>query len=190
MNQHPEIIKQLKEGSYKAFNCLYEQYFDLLYGFIFRLTRSHEQTRELVQETFIKVWINRHKINPDLSFKAWLFTMAENQLKDLLRKQFNNPVFEDFLHYSSDEKLTIGDPDTFDFEAFNLSLANAKKKLSPRQIQIFELSKEQGLSSAEIAGQLELTEQSVYNYLHQALTILRKEMTAFYPLFFLFFIRP
>ena len=63
MNQHPEILRQLKEGSYKAFNTLYEQYFDLLYGFIFGLTRSHEQTSELVQEAFIKVWINRQKID-------------------------------------------------------------------------------------------------------------------------------
>lgn len=190
MNQYPEILKQLKEGSYKAFNCLYEQYFDLLYGFIFGLTRSHEQTRELVQETFIKVWVNRQKIDPDLSFKAWIFTMAENRLKDVLKKQFNNPVFEDFLTYSSDEKLVVNEPDSFDFEAFNLALEQAKKKLSPRQTEIFELSKEQGLSATEIAKQLELTEQSVYNYLYQALTILRKEMTAYYSLFIIFFVNP
>lgn len=189
MNDYPKILQQLKDGSYKAFNCLYEQYFRLLYGFVFNLTRSHEQTRELVQETFIKVWIYRQKINPDLPFKAWLFKMTENQLKDRLRKQFESPDFEDYLVYCTDEKLTINDQDSFDFEAFNSSLASAKKKLSPRQMQIFELCKEQGLSTTEVATQLNLVEQSVYNYLHQALSILRKEMSSFYTLFFLFFLK-
>ncbi len=188
MSQHPEILKQLKEGSYKAFNSLYEQYFDLLYGFIFGLTRSHEQTKELVQEAFIKVWINRQKIDPDLSFKAWLFKMAQNQLKDQLKKQFNNPIFEDYLIHCSDEQLSVNEQDSFDFEAFNQSLAKAKEKLSPRQVQIFELAKEQGLSATEVADKLQISEQSVYNYLHQALGILRKEMSTFYTLFFMFFL--
>ena len=185
MNQHPEILRQLKEGSYKAFNSLYEQYFDLLYGFIFGLTRSHEQTRELVQEAFIKVWINRQKIDLNLSFKAWLFKMAQNQLKDQLKKQFNNPIFEDYLIHCSDEQLSLNEQDSFDFEAFNHSLTKAKEKLSPRQVQIFELTKEQGLSATD---RLQISEQSVYNYLHQALSILRKEMSAFYTLFLMFFL--
>ncbi|WP_106828341.1 RNA polymerase sigma factor [Parabacteroides pacaensis] len=188
MNPHPEILKQLKEGSYNAFNCLYEQYFDLLYGFIFGLTRSHETTKEMVQEAFIKVWINRQKIDLELSFKAWLFKIAQNQLKDQLKKQFNDPVFEDYLIHCSNEQLTISEQDQFDFEAFNQALTKAKEKLSPRQVQIFELSKEQGLSASEIANKLQISEQSVYNYLHQALNILRKEMSPFYTLFFIFFL--
>lgn len=188
MHQQPEILIQLKEGSYKAFNCLYEQYFDLLYGFVFSLTRSHELTRELVQEAFVKVWINRQKIDPDLSFKAWLFKMAQNQLKDQLKKQFNNPIFEDYLVHCSNEQLSVSEQDSFDFDAFNRSLAKAKEKLSPRQILVFELAKEQGLSALSIADKLQISEQSVYNYLHQALSILRKEMSPFHTLFFLFFL--
>lgn len=190
MSQHQEVLKQLKEGSYKAFNCLYEQYFDLLYGFIFGLTRSHEQTREIVQETFIKVWVNRQKIDWNLSFKAWLFKMAQNQLKDQLKKQFNNPIFEDYLIHCSDEQLSIDEQDNFDFEAFNQFLTTAKEKLSSRQVQVFELAKEQGLSATDIARKLQISEQSVYNYLHQALSILRKEMSAFHTLFFIFFLHP
>ena len=114
--------------------------------------------------------------------------MAQNQLKDQLKKQFNNPVFEDYLIHCSNEQLSINEQDSFDFEAFNQSLAKAKEKLSPRQVQIFELTKEQGLSATEVANRLQISEQSVYNYLHQALSILRKEMSTFYILFFMFFL--
>ena len=131
MSQHPEILKQLKEGSYKAFNSLYEQYFDLLYGFIFGLTRSHEQTKELVQEAFIKVWINRQKIDLDLSFKAWLFKMAQNQLKDQLKKQFNNPVFEDYLIHCSDEQLSVNEQDSLILKR-SINLWLKQKKSCPQ----------------------------------------------------------
>jgi RNA polymerase sigma-70 factor (ECF subfamily) len=182
------IIEQLKGGSYQAFNRIYEQYFDLLYGFVLGLTHSHEKTREVVQDAFIKVWINHGKINPELSFKAWLFKMAQNIVIDKLKEQFSNPVFEDYLIYLSDEKLAEPFQDDFDFEMFNKVLLDAKKKLSPRQLQVFELCKENEMSSTEVAQKLHVSEQTVYNYLHQALDILRKEIRPFYLLFLLLFL--
>lgn len=190
MNENSDLLLQLKEGSYAAFNRIYEQYFDLLYGFIFRLTRSHARTKELVQETFIRVWIHRESIDPEQPFKAWLYAIARNLLRDQLRKQFNDPVFEDYLIHCSNEKLTVQwqDADPFDLEAFRLALTKAKKKLTPRQLEIFESCKEKGMAPAEVATKLNLSEQSVYNYLHQALTILRKELSSSYLFFFLFFL--
>ncbi|MDR1938968.1 MAG: sigma-70 family RNA polymerase sigma factor [Tannerellaceae bacterium] len=186
-NDHITTLKQLQGGSYKAFEILYKQYFDLLYGFIFSLTRSHESTEEIVQETFIKVWINHRKINPAFSFKAWLYRMAHNQLLDQLRKQFHSPLFEDYLNHCTNEDLSVeSDEGSFDFEAFRRSLNAAKGKLSPRQAEVFERSKEQGFTTGEIAKQLNISEQAVYNYLSQALTILRNELSSLHFLLLLF----
>lgn len=188
-NDVPILLTRLKNGSYKAFDCLYEQYFDLLYGFVFTLTRSHGQTRELVQETFIKVWIYRQKIDPSLSFKAWLYKMARNQLLDNFRKQWNDPLFEDYLAHCTDEKLAVNsEDDSFDYEAFRNSLIRAKTKLSPRQTEVFELCKEQGYSAPEVAAQLDISENVVYNYLSQAIAILRKEMNSHTRLFSILFL--
>ena len=179
---------QLKQGSYKAFNALYSQYFDLLYGFVFTLTRSHMQTTELVQDTFIKVWLNRQKIDPDLSFKAWLYTIARNNLLDQVKKQWNNPLFEDYLNHCTEEKLLVNEQNgSFDFEAFRRLLDQSKKKLSPRQAEVFELNKEQDYTVSEIASKLNISEQVVYNYLSQAKTILQKEMKPFQAMFLLLF---
>ena len=188
MDKNKVLIIQLKNGSYKAFNALYGQYFDLLYGFIFTLTRSHDQTTELVQETFIKVWLNREKIDPDLSFKAWLYKIAKNHLLDQLKKQWNHPLFEDYLTHCADENISVNSwEESFDFEAFRNLLNKAKKKLSPRQVEIFELNKEQDIPVSEIATQLQITEQAVYNYLSQAKAILQKEMKPFRTMLFWFF---
>lgn len=188
MNDSREMLLQLKGGSYKAFTQVYEVYFDLLYGFVLRLTHSHAQTREIVQETFIRVWINRQGINPELSFKAWLFKVAQHLVTDHLRQQFASPVFEDYLNHRTNEKLiTPSSLDSFDFDLFNRSLSEAKKKLSPRQLYVFEMCKEKGFSPSEVALELQVAEQTVYNYLHQALTLLRKEIPSVYFLAFAVF---
>lgn len=188
MNQNTVLLQQLKEGSYKAFTHLYGDYFDLLYGFVFSLTRSHVKTTEIVQETFIKVWINRSKIEVDLSFKAWLYRMAKNLLLDQLRSQFHLPLFEDYLVHVSDEQLSVdANEGSFDFHLFQRALAKTKQKLSPRQAEVFELCKEQGLSVEEVVRRLNISEQAVYNYLSQAMKVIREDLSHFMPLLYLFF---
>jgi RNA polymerase sigma-70 factor (ECF subfamily) len=186
-NELQKLVIQLKKGSYKAFDALYKIYFDLLYGYVLRLTHSHESTQEIVQNTFVKIWQNRKNLDVDLSFKAYLFKIAKNDIMNGLRKSVYNPVFEDYLSYCEDEQMAIHVEHEFDIEMFNLLLNKAKRKLSPRQAEIFELIKEHGLSPTETAQKLSLSEQVVYNYLSQSLSILRKEMKQMAPFFILHF---
>lgn len=181
-------IEALKNGSYKAFEVLYDEYYHLLYGYVFGLIRSHEDTREIVQNTFIKIWLHRAKLDPELSFKAWLFKIAKNSLLNDVKKKWNNPLFEDYMLHCEDAELTENNSE-FDFELFRIALVKAKVKLTPRQKEVFELSKEENYTPSEIAVKLHITEDSVYNYLSAAITVLRKEMKdlSFALLFFVFF---
>lgn len=188
MNKEKKYILSLKDGSHDAFDALYEIYFDSLYGFIFSLIRSHNITTELVQETFIKVWINHAEINTNESFKAWLYKIAKNNLIDHLRKQWKDPKFEDYVTLCSNESLATSDNHNFDYDYFLLTLEEAKKKLSPQQRKVFELIKEQDLSATEVATKLKISEQAVYNYLSQAKSKLEKTLKPFQGLFlWLFF---
>jgi RNA polymerase sigma-70 factor (ECF subfamily) len=118
-----------------------------------------------------------------------LFKVAQNLIIDGFRKQLGNPVFESYLDYR--DKLASGGEDVeqkMDFDLFVKRLEVAKKQLTPRQREIFELSKEQGVPVSEIAARLHLTEQTVYNQLSVAMQTLRKNMkVAFCLLFCLFF---
>lgn len=172
-----KLKTKFKSNSEDAFKTLFSTYFDLLYGFVFSLTKSHDQTEDIVQETFIKVWQKRDQVNPELNFKAWLFAIAKNQIIDAFRKSLRDPLFEDYLIYSSDENLSItSQEDSFDFDWFKEALREAKKKLSPRQEQVFRLCKELGYPPSQVAILLNISDQVVYNYLSQALFILRKEL--------------
>lgn len=73
-----DYINGLIAGSYKDFTSLYEIYAPQLYAFIFKLTRSKIHSKDILQETFISIWVHRKQTNPDLSFKSYLFTIARN----------------------------------------------------------------------------------------------------------------
>jgi len=181
MDNNIKLLTLLKKGSYKAFEELYEQYFDTLYNFAFTLIRSHDKTSDIVQDTFIKVWINHQKIDLDLSFKAWLFKIAKNQILDEFRKQVRSPLFENYIAYCHDESLSFDNiEEALDFEKFYQDLETAKSKLSPRQREVFDLLKEHDLSISEVSKKLNISTQVVYNYLSQALAILRKEIPPHY----------
>ena len=147
------------------------------------MTHSDALAKDIVQETFIKVWVRREQIDLDMSFSAFLFTMAKNQLLNEFRRQANSPLFlEDVVlnETAIERKLS--------FEEFNHRLEIAKQKLTPRQRELFELNKEQGITITEIAAKAFISEQSVRNQLSQALHVLRKELGKYALLFSLFFI--
>lgn len=178
------LLRQLQAGSHQAFQRLYESYFDLFYGFIFRFTRSHSFTIDIVQITFTKVWDSHAQIIPDNSFKAWLFKIGKNEMINALKKQWNDPLFVDFLSLYESESLQVEPDDTYDLNRFKEDLKVAKQKLTFRQRLVFELYQEQGLSATEIANQLQINEQSVYNHLSKALATLRNELRIYGPLLF------
>lgn len=187
LSEKETLILELKNGSYKAFESLYDEYFNLLYGYIFGMIRSHTQAQEIVQDTFIKVWLHRSKIDSELSFKAWLYKIAKNQLLNDIKKNYSDPVFEDYLAHCENHNLTAQPDHDFDLELFRIALVKAKQKLSPRQVLVFEMCKEAGFPATEVAQKLNITEASVYNYLSQSLSILRNEMKELSFMFFIFF---
>ena len=173
-------LERLRKGSYKDFTKLYELYVSRLYAFALGLTHSDVLAKDIVQETFIKVWIRREQIDPDMSFRSFLFTMAKNQLLNEFRRQANGPLFlEDIAFVESGECDETAIERKLSLEEFNHKLEVSKQKLSPRQRE---------LSITEIAVKTLITEQSVRNQISQALHILRKELGNYAYLFSLFFI--
>ena len=189
MKSEKDYINGLIAGSYKDFTCLYELYAPSLYAFVFKLTRSTTRAKDILQETFINIGVHRKQTNPDLSFKSYLFTIARNLVLNEFRKNINNPILSDYLEYCNQEGLSENPTEQkIDFDEFNRRLQEAKKKLTPRQREIFEMNKEDGLSIHEIAMQTTISEQSVRNQLSAAIQQLRKEMKEYLLLFILLFL--
>lgn len=186
--QEKDLIKEVKNGSEKAYKELYSQWISRLYRFVFQYLKSESATDDVVQETFLRIWTNRENLNPEESFKSYIFTIAYHFLLKELRRQINTPSMEDYVEYQNELITSAEDiPAELDYDKFTKALDIAKGHLSPRQKEIFELNKEYGMSISEIASRLSITEQVIRNQLSAALKILRKELKQYYPLL-LFFI--
>lgn len=174
-----EYIKQLQNDSKEAFEYLYYTYSPRLYGFIFNLTKSAEMAEEVVQEAFIKIWENRAHIQPDYSFKSYLFMIARNHVINVFRRHSIMTNLEEYGNLQNDIAFSDNNAENYaEINDLRAYIEKAKTHLTPRQQQIFELSKEKGLSNQEIADLLKITKQSVKNQLSASLHILQSYFNA------------
>ncbi len=174
---HEDYIKNLQKGSYSDFNNLYNLYVDRLYSFAYNLTHSSDMAEEIVQEVFLKVWQIRERISSDYSFQSLLFTIAKNKFLNSLRKQVELYSYDEYIaQFDNASHLENTTENDFAFKELNESIISAKSKLTSRQKEIFELSKEENLSNREIAERLHISEQSVRNQLSCALKVIKEEL--------------
>lgn len=183
-----EYILELNQGSYRAFDALYALYAKRLYGYALKLTKSHQDAEEIVQDTFVKLWLNREYVLPNESFQSYLFTISKNTLLNKLRSVINAPVFVDYLDFANEQGISENNITyELDLKDFQKKVNEAKQSLSDTQLKVFELIKELGCNNAEAALRLNLSEQTIKNQLSIALKILRKKLQEHSALFtFLF----
>lgn len=170
-------IKALKKGSYEAFDIVYDMYSSRLYGYCYQYTKSHEDTQDIVQEVFAALWRYRESIRDENTILYFLFQIAKNRLINRFRSQVNSPVFEEYVSYCDELKHSVNDTSRLvEFDDFKQKIKHIKSKLPSMQRKIYEYSREQELSNKEIAGLMELSEQTVKNQLSLALKVFREKL--------------
>ncbi|MFO8148410.1 MAG: RNA polymerase sigma-70 factor, partial [Gillisia sp.] len=160
-----ELVKLLKKGDMKAFDIIYKKYSRRLYGFVFRYLKQEADTEEIVQEVFIKIWKSREKIDIYSSFESFLFTIAYNATMSLLRKRVSETRSREYL--KSLQQIDTADHviDEIQFKELNHKVQSLLEQLTPRQKEIYQLSREEGLTHEEIAQKLNISKSTVNNHL-------------------------
>ncbi|HVK48592.1 MAG TPA: RNA polymerase sigma-70 factor [Pseudobacter sp.] len=180
-----ELVQLLKSSDEAAFNEMYGRYHGLLYIYACRITRNNDEAADMLQELFMQIWDKRALLEIGNSLRGWLYAAVRYKFFDRLDKL---KVREEYLRslqqfteegmYSTDEYIRAKEL---------AALIEAGISSLPAKMQeIFSLSRKQELSHREIADQLQVTEKTVKNQVHNALRILRSKLGLFgYLLFFL-----
>lgn len=167
-----ELLARLAHGDEKAFGILFHHYRHKIYAYAFHLTRDPGQADELVQETFLKVWLHRDKIPHLLRFDNWLFTIARNHIFDMLKEIAREEAFRLQADDSPETGTNVVEDRMLNREN-EVRLRQAVDQLPPRQKLIFTLSRHKGLKHEEIANELHISRNTVKTHLVQALKTLR-----------------
>ena len=85
-NEEKNILSELLEGNEHAFEQIYRLYSPRLFGRLMKLVKSEAQAEEILQEVFLKIWEHRNFIDPEKSFRSFLFKIAENKVYDFFEK--------------------------------------------------------------------------------------------------------
>ena len=181
-------IKELQNGSHKAFNVIYDMYADKLYGFLLAHTKSPQISEDIVQETFLKLWINRKSISVEGSIQSLLFTISRHKMIDSFRSQINKVEFELYIDYIDEKSFEDdGIESKLFYDDFLKALKLSKKLLTEGQLEIFERNKEKGETIEEIASSLQISEQTVKNQLTTAMKKIRSQLSKKSILFLIIF---
>jgi RNA polymerase sigma-70 factor (family 1) len=184
-------VTLLKVGDAKAFDRLFGCYSKRLYYFALGYLKSKEEAEEVVQDVFYKIWLNRESLNPQLSFKAYIFKIAYRRINELFRKVAQE---QDYRHeiistsFDFDNNLD----ERTDYHSLLQLVEKIVNNLPPRQKEIFTKRKRDGLSVKEVAELLGIAPKTVENHLNEALKTIKsglmKENIAGF-LFFALFIK-
>jgi len=169
-----ELLLLITEGDEAAFREIFQRYGDVVYANIYAVIKSQSATKDLVQDTFLRVWLYRDKLPGIENFRSWLLRISYNRAFTYLHEVATQQKKTD--RYG--EKYGIRDGNNATEEAVQLNLLKniikeTVHKLPKQQKKIYQLSREQGLKIPEIAAELGIAESSVKNTLGRALQALR-----------------
>jgi len=88
-----ELIKRFQSGDESAFEEIVLRYRDRLINFAYRYIGDQRESEDLVQDTFLKVYQNRHAYREIAKFSTWIYTITSNLSKTLLRKRKTRKLF-------------------------------------------------------------------------------------------------
>ena len=186
-----ELLLLLQKDDRVAFYNLYERYSKRLYGFVLQYVKRDADAEEIVQEVFIKIWEKRKTIDVYSSFESFLFTIAYNATISLLRKRVTESKYLAHLQSIQQVNDTAELTDELYFNELNEKLKSLLNELTPRQREIFRLSREEGLTHEQIAGKLNITLNTVKKHMTNTISFLKKHLDnglAISSLFFYLFV--
>lgn len=178
MKVEPEhIIDRVKSGDKGAFGALVKQHQQYAYHLAFRLLCNEEDAKDVVQDSFVKIWRNIGQFNPQTKFTTWMFKIVTNTAIDKLR--YNKRFEADSLARIQDNMSHLLDetPETLLHQNETGRLIKGLTGILPEKQQlVFVLRDLQGLSTEEVSEVLKMPTTSVKSNLHFARKVIREKL--------------
>lgn len=174
MNEIQAIGRRLSAGDTAAFRALYDLYFDRLAAFVFKLCKLESVTEDIVQEVFLKIWVNRASLAQVSNLEGYIFTIAHHRVMDHLRALSRETRLREMIATTDHSSDLPESP--LQLKELQHLIQAALAELSPQKQQVFFLYKYQGLSHDEIAAAMGLAKSTVKNHLSETLRHLSRHL--------------
>jgi RNA polymerase sigma-70 factor (ECF subfamily) len=176
-----ELVEKSLLSDTKAFGVIVKRYSSMIYKFVWLYLKDQDDSTDITQETFIRVWKNLHKFDTKKSFKMWIFAIAKNASLDLIKKKKSlnfSAISEDDEELSSffHNFVESSDPlnENIDREIIKSGLYKAMEKISPIYKTVIFLRYVNNLKFVEIAKELNESIDTIKSRHRRGLFALKK----------------
>lgn len=185
------IWPKIQQGDTVAFKQVFDAYYASLYHFCYKFLKQPAISEEVVQDVFIYLWDKRASISIESSLQAYLFRATRNKALDYLKSSENQHQLRSESTSTSEESfsekaLTTETPmETLAESELRDLVQKGLASLPEKCREIFLLSRENGMSYAEIASTLGISKKTVENQMGIALRKLKDFLGQHWELFLL-----
>lgn len=160
-----------------AFELIFHRSKGKLMGFLKKSLPADEDEESVMQDIYLKLWVGRKTIHSDKDFETYLYSIARNQVIDVLRKRLNKLKYLEELHDQMNQVNVNMDPfSSVEYTELETMIHNLIDQLPDQRREIFKLSRLGGLTYKKIAEKLNISENTVDTQIRNALSFLRKKM--------------
>ena len=170
------LVRSAADGDQLAFGRLYSFYYPQLYTSLAFIAQSHEDTQEIIHETFLKIWKTKESLVLVRSFEDYAYTIAKNLLfNQLKRKKVSQRIIQSLSDQSV--KNTGPSPDEeYLYKQYYQTAISAINELPEQKQRIFLLRTQEGLSLGDIANEMGISVSAVKKHLYAALTSVKEAL--------------
>lgn len=187
------LLLRLKEGDEQAFELVFKKEYNRMIGFCQQFVSDKDKAQSLAQEAFIKLWLNRSKIESVNGIRSFLYTSAKTDCLNNLRHEKVIQKYQDKQLQQVERELNREILDSFNFDQLEFTelekvIQQAISELPDRCREVFLMSRLDGKKNSEIAAELSISVKSVEANMTRALKTLRNSLSEYLPALLVHFI--
>lgn len=185
-DDHTQHIKGLKEGDRKVFEAIFQTWYEPLSRYCIIRIGNQEDAEEIVQDIFVKLWIKREALNINTSLKSYLYRMALNKIinhQEHLKVRFSHRA-----HVMAGNNHPEPESSAITQKEIQSLAALAVEDMPKKRRMVYEYSRKEGLSYAEIAREMDISIKTVEAHLSASLEHMRRYLKDYLTAIFIMII--
>ena len=183
-DEEREWMALVQNGDKQALRKLYDRFNKILFGMIYKILRNKEESEDLLQEIFVKIWNKADQFDPSRgSAYSFIATLARNRAIDRTRSRaFKNRRKDDYVinDYEYSFNLSTENPnpeEKIEITERAVGVRKALAQLNEKERQVLYISYFEGLSQTEIADKIDIPLGTVKYRMRQGMIKLREMLS-------------